>query len=131
MKTILVDAAFCFTIEKDGKFEIFNDMYNLLENYSNKKIVLSGANDEQIIKFGLDNIPYKLFTLKHDPEKTDPKYYEIMLEQFGLNKENVLYIEHNMDAVKSAESLGIKSYFYDNEKKDLVDLKKFLDNNLN
>ena len=111
MKTILVDAAFCFTIEKEDKFEIFQDMYDLLETYQNKKIVLSGANDEQIIKFGLDNIPYELFTLKHNPEKTDPKYYEILLEKYSLNKNDVIYFEHNIDAVKSAESIGIKSYF--------------------
>lgn len=130
MKTILVDAAYCFTIEKERKFEIFKEMYELLETYPNKKIVLSGANDEQIIKFGLDNLPYEIFTLKHNPKKTDPKYYEILLEKFGLNKENVVYFEHNINAVKSAESVGIKSYFYDNDKKDLESLKNFLDENL-
>jgi hypothetical protein len=69
MKIILVDAAYTFTIEKDGKFEVFKDMYELLETYPNKKIVLSGADDEQIVKFALDNLPYELFTLKHNPEK--------------------------------------------------------------
>lgn len=130
MKTILVDAAYCFTIEKEGRFEIFKDMYEMLETYPNKKIVLSGANDEQIIKFGLNNLPYELFTLKHNPEKTDPRYYQILLEKFGLRSEDVVYFEHNIDAVKSAESIGIKSYFYDNDKKDLENLKKFLDENL-
>lgn len=130
MKTILVDAAYCFTIEKNGKFEIFKGMYELLETYPNKKIVLSGANDEQVIKFGLNNIPYEFFTLKHNPEKTDPKYYEILLEKFRLNKGDVVYFEHSIDAVKSAESIGIKSYFYDNNEKDLESLKNFLDENL-
>lgn len=130
MKTILVDAAYCFTIEKDGKFEIYKEMYDLLETYQNKKIVLSGANDEQVIKFALDNLPYELFTLKHNPEKTDLKYYEILLEKYELNKDDVVYFEHNMDVVKSAESIGIKSYFYDNDKKDLESLKNFLDENL-
>lgn len=130
MKTILVDAAYCFTIEKEGKFEIFQDMYNLLEEYPNKKIVLSGANDEQIIKFGLSSIPYELFTLKHNPEKTDPKYYQILLNDFKLKVEDVIYFEHNLDAVKSSESIGIKSYYYDNDKKDLESLKIFLDENI-
>jgi HAD superfamily hydrolase (TIGR01509 family) len=130
MKTILVDAVYCFIIENYGKFEIFQEMYDLLETYPNKKIVLSGADDEQIIKFGLDKIPYELFTLKHNPEKTDPKYFEILLERFGLNKEDVVYFEHSLEAVKSAESVGIKSYFYDNDKKKLESLKSFLDKNL-
>lgn len=130
MKTILVDAAYCFTIEKEGKFEIFKEMYDLLETYTNKKIVLSGANDEQIIKFGLNNIPYELFTLKHNPDKTDSKYYKTLLKSFNLGIDDVIYFEHNVDAVKSAESIGIKSYFYDNDKKDLESLQKFLDENL-
>lgn len=131
MKTILVDAVYCFIIEEEGgKFEIFKEMYDLLETYPNKKIILSGANDEQIIKFSLDNLPYELFTLKHNPEKTDPKYYEILLEKYRLNSDDVVYFEHNIDAVKSAGSVGIKSYFYDSDKKDLKSLKNFLDENL-
>lgn len=130
MKTILVDAVYCFIIEKvEGKFEIFQDMYKLLETYSNKKIILTGANDEQMIKFGLDNMPYEVFTLKHNPEKIDPKYYETLLEKYNLKKEDVIYFEHSTDAVKSAESVGINSYYYDNDKKDLESLKKFLDEN--
>ena len=130
MKTILVDGAYTFTIGKDGKFEIFKDMSDLLETYPNRKIILSGANEEQVVKFGLDNLPYELFTLEHNPEKTDPKYFEILLEKFGLNISDVIYFEHSVDAVKSAESVGIKSYFYDGDKKDLESLKNFLDENL-
>ncbi len=130
MKTILVDAVCCFIIEKDGKFEIFQEMYDLLETYLNKKIVLSSASDDKFELYGLNKIPYELFTLKHNPEKTDSKYYEILLEKFNLNKENVVYFEYSIDAIKSAELVGIKSYFYDNDKKDLEGLKKFLDENL-
>ena len=127
MKTILVDAVGTFVVEGQG---IFEEMRQLLEEYPNKKIVLTGANDEQMKIFGLENLPYPLFTLKHNPEKTDPEYFKRMLEQFNLKPEEVIYFEHNLDAVKSAESLGIKSYYYDPEKKDLVALKRFLDENL-
>jgi len=130
MKTILVDAAYCFTIEKGEKFEIFQDLYNLLETYPNRKIVLTGANKEQREKYALNNLPYELFTLEHNPEKTDPKYFEIMLKNFNLSKEDVVYFEHNLESMKGAELVGIKTYFYDNDKKDLVRLKKFLDDNL-
>ena len=130
MKTILVDAVDCFIIEKEGKFMIFQDMYGLLEKYPNKKIILTGASDDKIKFYGLDKMPYEVFTLKHNPEKIDPKYYKIMLKNFGLNKEKVIYFEHNIDAVKSAQSTGINSYFYDNDKKDLKALKNFLEENL-
>jgi HAD superfamily hydrolase (TIGR01509 family) len=130
MKTILVDAVDCFIIEKNEKFEIFQDMYNLLETYPNKKIILTGANDEQKEKFGLNSMPYEVFTLKHNPEKINPEYYKIMLENFNLNKDEVIYFEHNPEAVRSAQSIGINTYYYDNDKKDLENLKKFLDSNL-
>ena len=126
MKTILVDAVDCF-VSNTG--EIFEEMHKLLETYPNKKIILTGANDEQFKAFGLDKMPYEVFTLKHNPEKTDPAYYEKMLENFGLTKEDVIYFEHNPKAVESAESVGINSYFFDYDKKDLVGLKEFLDNN--
>lgn len=127
MKTILVDAINAFVIKGEG---IFEAMYNLLETYPNRKIILTSANDEQMKKFGLNDMPYEVFTLRHNPEKTDPKYFETMLEHFGLTKDDVVYFEHNEDAVKSAQSISIVSYHYDNDKKDLEGLKKFLDKNL-
>ena len=131
MKTILVDAVDCFVIEKeDGTFQIFKEMQDLLENFPNKKIILTGANDEQSKKFGLDKMPWEVFTLKHNPEKTNPEYYKIMLQKFNLSPDDVIYFEHNSDAVKSARSVGINAFYYNNDKKDLTVLKQFLDENL-
>lgn len=127
MKTILVDAFNTFVIEGHG---IFGEMKDLLDKYPNRKIILTNANDEQMIKLGLVDLPYELFTLKHNPDKIDPKYFEIMLKHFDLNKDDVVYFEHNPDAVKSAEFLGIKAYHYDHKIKDLLALKNFLDKNL-
>lgn len=127
MKTILVDAV-------DGIVSdtgiLFQEMYDLLEMYPNPKIIVTGANDEQYEKFGLDQMPYEVFTLKHDPEKTDPKYFEILLEQYNLTVKDVIYFEHKKEAVESAKSIGIISYHYNSESKDLVALKNFLDTNI-
>lgn len=127
MKTILVDAVNCF-VSEDGK--IFADMFDLLEKYQNRKIILTGATYEKYKIYNLDKMPYEVFTLQHNPEKTDPNYFKKMLENFSLDKDEVIYFEHNGGAVKSAESIGIKTYFYDNDKKDLTSLKEFLDKNL-
>ena len=127
MKIILVDAVEAF-VSNEGI--VFKEMYNLLESFPNKKIILTGANDEKFKKFGLDKMPYEVFTLEHNPEKTDPKYYEKMLEYFNLSKNDVVYFEHNLEAVKSAQSVGIKTYYYDANKKDLGALKDFLRENL-
>lgn len=130
MKTILVDAVHCFIIEKGEKFGVFQGMYELLEEYPNRKIILTGASDDKRELYGLDRTPYEVFTLRHNPEKTDPNYYEILLSDYNLEKNEVIYFEHNVNAVESAQSVGINTYFYDNDKKDLKNLKKFLDENL-
>lgn len=127
MKTILVDAINVFVIKGEG---IFEAMYRMLEKYPNKKIVLTNATDEEIKKFGLNNMPYEVFTLKHNPEKIDPKYYEILLKHFNLDAKNAIYFEHNEDAVKSAESIGITTFHYNKDEKNLTALKKFIDKNL-
>lgn len=126
MKIILVDAWNTFvTVEW-----IFEEMKQLLDNYPNRKIVVTNANDEQMITFGLTNLPYELFSLKHNPDKVDPKYFEIMFEKLNIDKDNIVYFEHNIDAVSSAKSIWIKTYHYDKDKKDLLWLKEFLDKNL-
>ena len=127
MKTILVDAINGLVLE-DGS--LFQDMYELLETYPNPKIVLTGANDEQFKKFKLDGVPYEVFTLKHNPEKTDPVYFKTLLTHYGLEPDDVIYFEHSVEAAKSAESVGIMTYFYDHTQADLQALKKFLDSNL-
>lgn len=124
MKTILVDAVYCF-VSPEG--QIFDEMYKLLEEYSNKKIILTGANDEQYIKFGLDKMPYEVFTLQHNPEKTDPDYYRTLLKEHSLASSDVVYFEHSPEAVESAKSAGIDTYQYNNDVKDLTSLKSFLD----
>ncbi len=127
MKTILVDAIGAFVIKGEG---ISKPMHRLLESYPNRKIILTSANDEQKKEHGLNDMPYELFTLNHNPEKTDPKYYEMFLEQFSLDPQDVIYFEHKQAAVESAQSVGIKTFFYDSEKKDLTALRTFLDKNL-
>lgn len=127
MKTILVDAI-SGLILKDGTLQ--NEMYELLETYPNPKLVLTGANDEQRKQFNLDISPYDVFTLKHNPEKTDPKYFEILLDKYNLSSNDVVYFEHSPEAAKTAESVGIKTYYYDDAKQDIPALKHFLDSAL-
>ena len=130
MKTILVDAVYCLIIKKDNKFQIFQDMFELLEKYQNKKIILTSAGDDKRELYNLNNMPYLVFTLKNNPGKSDPQYYNILLRDFSIKKEDVIYFEHDENAVKSAQSVGINTYFYDNEKKDLESLKQFFNRNL-
>lgn len=127
MKTILVDAIQCLILE-DGS--LLDSMYALLKSYPNDKIILTSANDEQLKHFRLDQAPYEVFTLKHNPEKTDPQYFMTLLKKYDLTIDEVVYIEHDAAVVKAAESTGILTFLYDHTEKSMEGLKQFLDNNL-
>lgn len=131
MKTILVDAVNTTIVKNEaGKFVKFQELFDLLETYPNRKIIVTNANDEQIKEFGLDNVPYPVFTMKHSPDKPDPLFFKTLLTQYELQASDVVYFEHNPDAVESAKSVGICAYHYDKDLKDLSALKVFLDENL-
>jgi FMN phosphatase YigB (HAD superfamily) len=127
MKTILVDAVFTFVSEEGT---INQPLYNLLEQYKNKKLIVTNANDEQFKNSKLDQVPYEVFTLKHNPKKTNPEYFRILFKHYGLFANEVIYFEHDIGVVNSAKSVGITTYFYDHTKQDLKALKHFLDENL-
>lgn len=127
MKTILVDAVQTFVIEGEG---INQEMYAMLEEYDNPKIIVTNANDEQILAYSLDDMPYDVFTLKHEPDKTDPQYFVTLLETFDLEAEDVLYFEHTPGAVRAAQSVGIVSQWYDPDAQDIEEIRMFIDENL-
>lgn len=126
MKTILVDARNTFVLES----WVNKEMEKMLESFSNTKIILTNANEEEQEKFWMKSLPYDLFTIAHHPNKTNPQYYSTMLEHYHLTADDVIYFEHNPDAVESAKSIGIKTFWYDPEKKDLPALQKFLEANV-
>lgn len=126
MKTILVDAVTVLFLKTEAGFEVFRELHDLLERFPNRKIAVTNAPKEEFKKYGLDRSPYEVFTLEGSPDKTDPRYFEELCARFGLAEKDLVYFEHNLDAVQSAGSRGIASYYYDAKKKDLGALKKFL-----
>lgn len=127
MKTILVDAF--NTIIQENKI-LDTNIIEILKRFKNSKIVLTNANKEQSKNLGFEKIPYSIFTLAHNPEKTDSKYFEIFLKENRLLKDDVIYFEHNLESVKSAQSLGITSYHFDKELRDYNKLEQFISNNI-
>jgi len=131
MKTILADAVNTTIIKNEaGEYVQHKELFDLLESYENHKIILTNASDEQVNQFGLNSLPYPVFTMKHNPDKPDPLYFKTLLKKYNLDKSDVIYFEHNIDAVKSAQSIGITSFYYDKNVRDLVTLKDFIDKNI-
>lgn len=127
MKIILVDAINTFIIKGQG---IDREIFDLLETFPNKKVILTNATKERMTETDFQNLPYEVFTLENNPSKTDPEYYKKLLTHFDLNTSEVVYFEHNPEAIKSAESMGIKTHHFDPEKRDIEELKNFIKSNL-
>lgn len=126
-KTILVDAVFTLVSDKGV---INKDIYSLLEKFPHRKIILTNALKEDFRKYGLDNMPYDVFTLEKNPTKVSEGYYEKMLKYFNLNSYDCIYLEHNTDAVKKATEAGITSYHFNKDLQNLVTLEEFIKNNI-
>lgn len=123
MKTILVDAINTFVIKDQG---IDQEIFDLLESFPHRKIVVTNADDDRLAESDFAEVPYEIFTLSNDPAKTDPEYFRQLLGHLMLEAEDVVYFEHNPGAVESAESVGITSYYFDPEKRDIGALQNFL-----
>lgn len=126
MKIILVDAWNTFVTEDWVNIEL----QKLLDSFPNRKIILTNANEEEKVKLGIVNMPYEVFSLEHNPNKHDWGYYEKMLNTLWLDTYDLVYFEHNNDAVWKARDLWINTYLYNFEKKDLLGLESFLNDNL-
>lgn len=124
MKTILVDAINTLIIKDQG---IDQEIFNILESFPNRKIVLTNATEDRMNELDFKSVPYEIFSLHNNPNKSAPEYYNKMLVHFGLEAEEVIYFEHNLEAIKSAESVGIKTHYFDPEKRDISRLKEFLE----
>lgn len=125
MKTFLVDAWNTF-VKEEG---VDHKLKALLDRYSNPKIIVTNANKDEKEKFGIVDMPYPVFSLSHNPNKTDSNYFKQLLVCYKLNSENIIYFEHNEDAVKSAQLIGIKTLWF-KKNENLNTLKVFLDNNI-
>jgi len=61
MMTIFVDAYHIFVLPDVG---VFWDMRELLDGYLNRKVVLTNADDKEITRFRMVDLPYDVFSLK-------------------------------------------------------------------
>jgi flavin reductase (DIM6/NTAB) family NADH-FMN oxidoreductase RutF len=120
MKKILaIDAVGCL-VNLRGKINY--KIKKLVHKFKNRKVVLTNASDSEK-KIFLKNISYQIFSLKHKPNKSNPKYFKKFLSKYKLKPEQIIYIEHDIKAVKSAQSIGIVAHHFNG---DLKNLENFL-----
>jgi FMN phosphatase YigB (HAD superfamily) len=53
-----------------------------------------------------------------------------MLTHYALTPADVVYFEHNPEAVESARSVGITTYWCDYKTRPFTELRSFIENNI-
>lgn len=125
VKYILVDAWNTLVTETG----INTRLVSLLDRFETPKIIVTNANEEEKVKFGIVNMPYPVFSLAHQPNKTDPLYFKKLLSHLSVKAEEVVYFEHHPQACESAISIGIQTH-WQAKGADLQTLEHFLSQHL-
>jgi FMN phosphatase YigB (HAD superfamily) len=114
-------------IKKDDIFILNQDLFEYLNSRPERKIVVTNAKDEILkeIKKLLKNSDFEVFSLEFNPEKTNPQYFEILLQSLGLEAKDCLYLDHSLDNLNSAKQVEIPGILYQNN--DFSEFKKVLE----
>jgi epoxide hydrolase-like predicted phosphatase len=66
-----------------------------------------------------------IFSCLEKVRKPDPKIFEIALDKFNAQANQVIFIDDRMDNIKAAEYLGINTIHYKNTVETIENLKKY------
>jgi HAD superfamily hydrolase (TIGR01509 family) len=123
-KAILIDAVNC--LFKKDDWELNKELVEMLMKTGKKVIVVSNTQNE-VMDESLEQTPFEFFTQYKNPEKSNPSYFKKLLEEYHLKPEEVSYLDHKPENVKSAQSLGISAQQYKNNKEANTFIEKNID----
>jgi leucyl-tRNA synthetase/8-oxo-dGTP pyrophosphatase MutT (NUDIX family) len=128
VETILIDAVFCLINKTENGLTLNEELYTYLENLPQRKIVVTNAKDEalQTIK-KLVGDKFEVFSLQFSPEKTDPKFYETMIKDLGIDINLAVYFDHNDDNLSSARANKIHCFQYKSNQQAISTLNTLFD----
>ena len=120
-RTIFLDGMHCIY---DKDFNINQELLNIVNSFEeNKILVVNGFREKGHKVLGEK---FKAFSLEEEGiKKSNPEYFKRLMSKFNLKPKNCVYFDHSEENVKSAESLGIKSFHYKNNNQQI---KQFLEN---
>ncbi len=120
LPVIFIDAINTSIIKKDpdwlltpDNLEPNHELRNYLDTLPYAKIIVTNA-DADVIRTVLKNKTFgNVFTLNNNPNKTDPSYYEKLLEKtFGEGIDKHIYFDHSQANLDSAKQAGMEGILY-------------------
>ncbi|MFA5174056.1 MAG: alanine--tRNA ligase-related protein [Candidatus Pacearchaeota archaeon] len=128
-RLILVDGMNCIY---DEKFNINKELLDIINNLNTHCILVVNKFKEKgknLIKNyeSTKDTNWEAFSLEEKKiNKENPEYFKILLKNFNLTPQEVIYFDHNEKNVETAIKLGILSKHYTN----IESIKKFIEENL-
>ncbi len=128
-KMVLIDAIGVL-FEEDGESYILNEkLAKYLAGLKAKKLIVTNKPEEECEK--LKNIlttagyedTFEVFSKGNDPKKSEEKYFKILLEEYEIPAERVVYFDHLQRNLDAANRAGIESTLI---YKELISTQKFI-----
>lgn len=111
-------------IEKYGEnyafFNYFKLNEELIEYYKSLNLPLyifttDVIQDNPALKPNLEKVFRRIFRAKElNIVKTEPKAYEFLVEELGLDAKEILYIDDNKDNIQAAYKAGLVAFLFEN-----------------
>ncbi|MEK7498199.1 MAG: HAD-IA family hydrolase, partial [Patescibacteria group bacterium] len=122
-KVILIDGMNCLY---DENFKINKGLLEIINHFNSQSILVVNNFREKGYNL-VKETNWKAFSLEEKKIKKDnPEYFKLLLKEFNIIPEEVIYFDHKKENIESAKSIGINSILY----KDNKQIKEFIENNL-
>ncbi len=120
-RTLLVDGMHCLY---DEKFNVNKKLFDVLQSFDARKIlVVNNFKDraEELLK----DYNYEVFSFNGKILKNRKDFFEKLLNKYKLDKNEIIYFDHDERNIETAEEVGIKNVFvYDGKIKKIEELIK-------
>jgi leucyl-tRNA synthetase len=127
-QTILVDAINTLFIKQEDGLVLNTELADYLNYLDAQKIIVTNAKDEILTKLEelIKDYSWKIFSLKFNPEKTSPEFYQIAIKELNLDVTNTIYFDHLPANLEAAKYNNINCFQYLNNKQAIELVNDFI-----
>ena len=123
-RILLVDGMHCLYDEESN---IDKKLFDVLQSFNAKKILVVNNFKEKAEEM-LKEHGYEIFSFNGKVLKNKKEFFEKLLEKYHLDKNEIIYFDHDEANIEAAESAGIKNALvYDGK---IRKIQEFIKNNL-
>ena len=120
-RVLLIDGMHCLY---DENFNINKKLFDALQNFNCRKIIVVN-NFKEKAEALLKEYGYEIFSFNGKILKNKKEFFEKLMEKYKIEKDEIIYFDHDDENVDTAEEAGIKNALvYDGKIKKIQDFVK-------